>query len=234
MNLTEEQELQLTGTLTNESVAVLSDWTYIPQFLTLGEADNLYAAMGEFPWSLPDQGEYSVHFGKSYGAGGKSLEEYPLHPILLPVADRVAIVANKRCNYIQGHRMGPDARVRPHKDPAGMIVPMLTLGQSRTFRVGGKMPQGYYCMRQSQRKIESHIPAEQIVMNHGDLLIFNGGHVLHSMFPATDDPNFNPGSFDWRYSLLFRWTTDAMRKYGPGNKARKADHDERYSQEGNL
>ena len=34
-------------------------------------------------------------------------------------------------------RMSPDAIVRPLRDPSGMIVPMLTLGQTRTFRVGG-------------------------------------------------------------------------------------------------
>ena len=228
------QEPQLAETLTNGDVLPASDWIYIQQFLTLEEADLLYDSMAEFPWSLPDQGEYSVHFGKSFGAGGKLLEEHPAHPVLLRFADRVAAVAKKRCNYIQCHRMGLDAIVRPHKDPAGMIVPMLTLGQARPFRVGGTMPQGYYCTRQSQRKIEAHIPAEEIVMNHGDLLIFNGGHVLHSMFPAKDDSNFNPGPFDWRYSLLFRWTTDAIRQYGPGDKARKAGHDEQYKKEGNL
>ena len=214
--------------------APLRDWIHISQFLSPQEADSLYAALGEFPWLLSDDGKYSVHFGKSYAAGGESRIEHPIHPIFLPVADRVAAVANKGCNYIQCHRMGPDVHVRPHKDPAGMIVPMLTLGQARTFRVGGTMPQGFYFMRQSQRKVEAHIPAEEVVMNHGDLLLFNGGRIIHSMFAAKDDPNFNPNGFDWRCSLLFRWTTDAMRQYGPGDKARKAGHDEQYRKEGNL
>lgn len=54
------------------------------------------------------------------------------------------------------------------------------------------------------------------------------------MFAAKDDPNFNPGKFDWRYSLLFSWTTDAMRQHGPGDKAQKAGHDEQYKNAGNL
>jgi len=210
------------------------DWIHIPQFLSQQEADSLYAAMGEFPWLLSDEDKYGVLFGKSYGFGGKSKTEYPIHAIFLPVADRVAAVAHKQSNYIQCHRMGLKAVVRPHRDPAGMIVPMLTLGQSRTFRVGGKMPQSYYLKRQSQRKIEEHIPAAEIVMNHGDLLIFNGGRIIHSMFATKDDPNFNPNGLDWRYSLLFRWTTDAMRQHGPGDKARKAGHDEQYKNAGNL
>jgi len=211
-----------------------SDWIYIPQFLSRQEADSLYAAMGEFPWLLSDEGKSSVHFGKSYGANGKLHVEHPIHPIFLPVADRIAAVAHKRCNYLQAHCMGLEAVVRPHRDPAGMIVPMLTFGQGRTFRYGGTMPQSYYWKRQSQRKIEEHIPAEEVVMNHGDLLLFNGGRIIHSMFAAKDDPNFNPNGFDWRYSLLFRWTTDAMREHGPGDKARKAGHDEQYKNEGNL
>lgn len=208
-----------------------SDWIYIPQFLSRQEADSLYAAIGEFPWLLSEEDKYSVHFGKSYAAGGKSRTEHPIHPIFLPVADRVAAVAHKQSNYIQCHRMGLEAVVRPHRDPAGMIVPMLTLGQARTFRVGGTMPQR---MRQSQRLLESHAFAEEIVMNHGDLLIFTGGRVVHSMVAAKDDPNFKPDGFDWRYSLLFRWTTDAMREFGPGDKARKAGHNKQYKNDGNL
>lgn len=214
--------------------APLRDWIYIPQFLSRQEADTLYTSLGEFPWLLSDEGKYSAHFGKSYAAGGKLHVEHPIHPIFLPVADRVAAVAHKQSNYIQCHRMGLDAFVRPHSDPAGMIVPMLTVGQGRTFRYGGTMPQSYYLKRQSQRKIDEHIPAEEVVMNHGDLLLFNGGRIIHSMFATKDDPNFNPNGFDWRYSLLFRWTSSAMREHGPGDKARKAGHDEQYKNEGNL
>jgi len=47
------------------------------------------------------------------------------------------------------------------KDPKMMIVPMLTLEQARTFRVGGKMPQGYYQIPQKNRKVERHQPAEE-------------------------------------------------------------------------
>jgi hypothetical protein len=54
------------------------------------------------------------------------------------------------------------------------------------------------------------------------------------MAAAADDPNFNSGGFDCRYSLLFHWTTDAMRQFGPGDKARRAGHDTQYKKEGNV
>ena len=73
-------------------------------------------------------------------------------------------------------------------------------------------------MWQSQRKIEKHIPAEEIPMNHADLLTFNGGRILHSMFPAPLDKNFDPDGHEFRYSLLFRWTTDEMRELGTRQK----------------
>jgi hypothetical protein len=207
------------------------DWIYIPQFLPQQEADSLYAAMESFPWLAENESKFAVHYGKSYGANGKLRVEHPINPILQPLAGRVADVAHKQSNYHQCHRMAHDAVVRPHRDPAGMIVPMLTLGQARTFRVGGTMPQS---MRQSQRPLESHAFADEIVMNHGDLLIFTGGRVVHSMVVAKDDPNFNPNGFDWRYSLLFRWTTDAMREHGPGSAARKAAHHKQYRDGGNV
>lgn len=33
-------------------------------------------------------------------------------------------------------------------------------------------------------------------MRHGDLLVFIGGNVIHSMFPATEDSWFNPNGRD--------------------------------------
>jgi hypothetical protein len=83
------------------------------------------------------------------------------------------------------------------------------------------MPNGYYQIGQKQRKIEKHIPAEEILMNHGDLLTFNGGRIVHSMFPAAQDPNFNPNDYDVRYSILFRCTTDEMRELGTRQKVLK-------------
>ena len=67
--------------------------------------------------------------------------EHPIPPaILVPIADGITTVTRKQVNYIQCHRMGLEAVVRPHRDPAGMIVPMLTVGQGRAFRYGGTMP----------------------------------------------------------------------------------------------
>lgn len=41
------------------------------------------------------------------------------------------------------------------------------------------------------------------------------------MFPAALDKNFNPGGYEYRYSLLFRWATDEMRVHGTRQKALK-------------
>jgi hypothetical protein len=211
------------------------DWIHFPKFLSQQEADDLYAILEPLPFVNENTGKDAIHFGKSYSAkGGPREHELPMNPVFLPYSDRIAIPAEKRTNYLQIHRMTEIATVNPHRDPAGMIVPMLTVGQARTFRVGGTMPQAYYRMRQSQRPLESHAFAEDIVMQHGDLLIFTGGAVVHSMVAAKDDPNFNSYGFEFRYSLLFRWTTDAMRLFGPGEKARKAGHDKQYKDEGNV
>lgn len=209
--------------------AITTHCVRIPHFRPQLEADQLAAAVALFPWDGDRAADRAyVNFGRPYGAGGKINTEHPIPPILVPVIELVASLAHVPVNYPQCHRMTPNGIVLPHKDPAGMIVPMLTLGQERTFRVGGKMPQFCYRTRQSQRKLEHHLDYEEVVMRHGDLLIFTGGQVVHSMVAAKDDPNFNPNGFEFRYSLLFRWTTDAMREFGPGDAARKAGHDKQY------
>ena len=209
-----------------------SHWIHIEGFLNKQEADALYDKAASFPWATDGkegdgkEAKEAAYFGKSYPApGGKPRIEHETDPALLPLAERVAEAAHWSVNYVQCHRMAPDAIVRPHRDPAGIVVPMLTLGQARTFRVGGTIPQH---QRQSQRPLEAHAFDEEIVMNHGDLLIFTGGAVAHSMVAAKDDPNFAPNGFDHRVSVLFRYTTDAMRQHGPGKKAREAGHDEQY------
>ena len=194
------------------------DWYVVRNFLSKREADALYAQVTEFPWTTDKKmdGQSGVHFGKSYTLNGGARDgEIPvIDSSLLPLVSRVADETKTPVNYVQCHRWEGKAFVQPHRDPADMVVPMLTLGQSRTFRVGGTMPQGYYQITQSARKVERHEPAEEIVLNHGDLLVFTGGKVLHSMFPADQDAGFDAAGFEYRYSLLFRLTTDAMREYG--------------------
>ena len=209
-------------------------YIHTPRFRSKEDSDFLCDMLASFPWTPNEDSsdsEDACYFGKSYTLyGGPRPAEIPdMPPVLLPLAKRVAEAAFSPVNYIQIHRMKPAADVRPHKDPAGMIVPMLTVGQARTFRVGGTMPNGYYQIGQKQRKIEKHIPAEEILMNHGDPLTFNGGRIVHSMFPAAQDQSFNPGGHEFRYSLLFRWTTDEMRRHGTRQKALKnTRHTESY------
>jgi hypothetical protein len=122
-------------------------------------------------------------------------------------------------NYIQCHNFGSECFVLSHPDPKGMVVPMIVLGQERTFRVGGKIigqngrpfpPMA----NQTSSANGIHQPAEEIPLRHGSLLVFDGGHTIHSMLPANQDEQFNPNGFDRRISVIFRWTTPAMRKFG--------------------
>ena len=87
------------------------------------------------------------------------------------------------------------------------------------------MPWTYHVMPQSRRRVELHKPGAEVLMNHGDLLVFTGGNIIHSMFPAEPDP-----AHEYRYSFLFRYTTDAMREFGPGDKARAAGHNKQYKE----
>jgi hypothetical protein len=209
-------------------------WIHIPQFLSRQHSDILRKLLADFPWigEASEAQRRSVCFGKSYTRdGGPTPHEHgAIHPALLPIAKQVAYATQAPVNYVQCHEMSRDDFVTPHKDPAKMIVPMLTLGQARTFRVGGKMPQGYYRISQKSRKVERHQPVEEILMNHGDLLIFTGGHVVHSMFPTAQDAAFAANGFDVRYSLLFRWTTDEMREHGPKTAGAMQSHFEHYQE----
>jgi len=67
---------------------------------------------------------------------------------------------------------------------------------------------------QASMKNGTHVPEEEIPLHHGSLLVFDGGRTFHSMLPATQDKNFNPNGFEWRISILFRYTTPAMREFG--------------------
>lgn len=160
----------------------------------------------------------------------KHFARYRLHD-LVNLGKKVSKEANAPVNYVQCHKFGPVVPVRPHHDPAGVIVPMLVVGQERIFRVGGKMLPEYYRMAQAKREVSGHTPEEEILLQHGDLLIFNGGRTIHSMYPAERDKQFNPNGFDWRFSILFRWTTDIMRKYGPGTEANEAGQQNQYKEE---
>jgi hypothetical protein len=221
----------------------LKHWAH-ETFLIKDEADELLTIVETLPWQAnddlwqPNKNDGSdaaaIHFGKSYqmGGGAKDGEVPVIDSRLLPIIARVEQRTGVKVNYVQCHRYGPTAFVQPHYDPSALCVPMLTMGQARTFRVGGGYlhkssgkVNGLLECQQWQRPIENHIPEAEIVMGHGDLLVFTGGNVLHSMFPADQDPNFNAGGFAYRYSFIFRYTTDAMRERGPSKRALKGtDH----------
>jgi hypothetical protein len=190
-------------------------WEHLHNFISAEEANELFNIMLQQSWE--DKDDPSIHYGISYQKeGGARDGEIPEIPsFLASIIKRVENQIGMPVNYVQCHRYSSAHAVHPHKDPAGMIVPMLILGQARSFRVGGRMPHYAYQFKQNQRKIESHEPEQTLLLNHGDLLVFNGGKVLHSMFAAEKDEQFQPNGFPCRITLLFRFTTPAMREHGP-------------------
>lgn len=207
------------------------------QLLSKPEADELYQKMMAQPWRPHrNDGEdaFAVDFGVSYDHGGGACEhEVPDIPdFLRTLADRISAVTKTPINYIQCHKFGPASEVKPHKDPKDMIVPMLVVGQERTFRVGGtvvsKTGETLRMWRQQVTPPERHVPEQEQLLRHGSLLIFNGGQVTHSMFPAAQDSHFNANGCDCRISIIFRYTTVAMREHGPGEAANQNGHPKQY------
>jgi hypothetical protein len=208
------------------------NWMRIEEFLSKPEADILYDQMMDQNWTAhkenhPDDAA-AIYYGLSYkmGGGPRPDEIAEIPDFLKAVANEISALTRTPINYIQCHRYGPGVPVRPHADPKGMVVPMIVVGQERTFRVGGKLPKGF---KQAQRKVADHIPDEELLLQHGSFLIFNGGQTVHSMFPAAEDAQCNLNDFDWRISILFRYTTEAMRKYGPGTKCNTKGGIEQYA-----
>ena len=54
----------------DDNLAPLSDWIYIPQFLSQQEADGLYALLERLPMINENTGKDALHFGKSYSLNG--------------------------------------------------------------------------------------------------------------------------------------------------------------------
>lgn len=196
---------------------VETNYEHIPSFLTKDAADELYDKILKQEWTIKDDGSAALTYGVSYDRGGPIPTEIPVIPDFLRcLADRVSEKTQYPVNFVQVHRFEPEHPVLPHYDPRGMCVPMITVGQERTFQVGddgnSKPPRG----KQVNRKIEEHSPATRILMRHGDLLVFTGNKVLHSMYPASKDDQFNPNGYSYRISILFRYTTESMREFGVG------------------
>jgi alkylated DNA repair dioxygenase AlkB len=200
-----------------DAQTVKSNYEHIPSFLTKQEAAELYDMILKQEWTINDDGRANLIYGVSYDRGGPISTEIPVIPdFLRRLADRVSEKTQCPVNFVQVHRFEPEHPVLPHYDPRGMCVPMITVGQERTFQVGddgnSKSPSG----KQRNRKVDDHSPETRILMRHGDLLVFIGNKVLHSMYPASKDGQFNPNGYDYRISILFRYTTGAMREFGVG------------------
>ncbi len=155
------------------------------------EANMLFLKMLQQPWGNGlDGSKTSIHYGHSYTMyGGAADGEIPEIPsFLADIVARIERQIQMPVNYVQCHNYDPSKTVRPHKDPAGMIVPMLAMGQERTFRIGGTMHKWAYQFPQLRRKPEYHTPEKEVLLDHGRILTFNGGKILHSMMPADCDP----------------------------------------------
>jgi hypothetical protein len=237
--LTAQQAAPYLGTAANT-------WVHHPEVFSKDEADKLFAYFFKQAWvapqdkACPNLGGYYLSYGTPYsGRNSKEKKEVagpiPTTPGWTTLLNKVQAKFRAPVNYVQCHLYAPGHAVHPHFDPGGMIVPMLTLGQERTFRVGGSCPQCYpgtpaYVLEQACRDISTHIPTDEYLMKHGDLLVFIGGNTIHSMYPAAKDPQFNRNGFDWRISILFRWTPPAMAQYGAGNAAHKKEMKQQYAE----
>jgi hypothetical protein len=190
---------------------LVKEWEYLP-FLNRKEADALYEKCLALPWkeeSEPWQGEkkLAVHYGVSYsnaknGGGPRSIEIPEIPAFLSDLAEKVSKQTKHPVNYVQCHRATPADVVRKHRDPGGVCLPMIVVGQERTFRIN----------------------ATKKLLEHGSLLVFNGGKTSHSMDVADKDENFNKNGREYRISLLFRYTTPSMREFGPGPKVKDAEY----------
>ena len=217
---------------TNVKANSKKDWRHVKGFIDKAEARALYDRLVNSPdWihngDYPTQA-FGIYYGKSYDKqtrgvsmqGGRAEGEISKIPAFLKdLIKRIEQEVACPVNYVQCHRFGPGVKVRPHRDPGGTVVPMLTLGQERTFQVGGTPTK--WARNQADREVEWHMPEETPLMRQGDLLVFDGGRTIHSMYPTTQDPAFKPNKSEWRISIIFRWTTDIMRQYGPGAKGVK-------------
>jgi hypothetical protein len=201
-----------------------TDWFHGP-FLDPDAATELYRTLLAQPhWRPSGEPEKSfIHYGHGYtGNGGASDNEIPEIPSWLqPVAEQVSWHprVGMHVNFVACHRIDADGEVSPHPDPQQMIVPMLVFGHERTFRVGGEIvgkngkPFPPMASQASMAR-GTHIPAEEILLTHGSLLVFDGGRTFHSMLSAAEDERFNANGFETRISVLFRYTTSAMRQFG--------------------
>ncbi len=204
-------------------------YEHVPSFLNKKEADDLYSMlMKQHSWIDNGDGSSQINYGYTYSRGGPAIGEIPDIPdFLRKHADRISLYTEHPVNFVQVHRFEPEHPVLPHYDPRGMCVPMITGGQERTFQVGddgnSKSPSG----KQRNRKVEDHSPESRILMRHGDLLVFTGNKVMHSMYPASKDEQFNPNGYDYRISILFRYTTEAMREFGVG-ECNRHGHEKQY------
>src|ERR671923_714106 len=229
----------------SEPVKKENPWFVRPSVFTKDEADKLFAYFLQQPWvssagTGTNRGGYYLAYGLPYSGRNSKERKEVAGPIPSAAGwdkllKKVQAEIQAPVNYVQCHLFAPGHAVHPHFDPGGMIVPMLTLGQERTFRVGGTCPQVYpgteqYVLEQTERDISTHSPAQEILMRHGDLLVFIGGNVIHSMVPASQDSQFNCNGCDWRISILFRWTSPSMAKYGAGNKEHKAEMKQEYKE----
>lgn len=219
---------QYVGATPGRPLKTAKAYEHVSSFLDKQEADDLYSTLMEQQWIDNEDGSSEINYGYTYSRGEPAIGEIPDTPdFLQKLADRVSLYTKHPVNYVQVHRFGPEHSVRPHVDPP-MVVPMLTLGQERVFRYGGtmhcakcatnRMPicPHLFSIKHQNRPLEAHQPEQETLMRHGDLLMFYGSGVIHSMYPASKDERFNRNGYDYRISILFRYTTEAMRKYGVG------------------
>ena len=121
-------------------------WTHESNFLNATAADWLYQRMMQESWRATHgegAGSAEILFGLSYRQGGGAKDEIPTIPeFLTRLAHKVSLSVATPVNYVQCHKYESSHPVHPHRDPAGMTVPMLTVGQERSGMVRFRILQG--------------------------------------------------------------------------------------------
>jgi hypothetical protein len=164
---------------------------YIFPFLSKAEADNLFDKMIAEGWK-----KRLITY--SYTPKG---DDRNVPSFLHEVVNKVCGKAGTKVTSILGRSLKSTDSIDPRHESRDGIVPRLYLGQERSFRVGGGLRDGILL---NQGKCEDHNPDKEILLQHGSLLIFNGGKILHSMFPSNQDSRFNPNERGRFISLSFQ------------------------------
>ncbi len=123
------------------------DWTHRKSFIDKRKVSGIYNLLVDSPDWIPSHDHptqaFAIYYGKSYDKkisgksrhGGREGEIPQIPEFLKDLRKQIEQEVECPVNYIQCHKYGPDVSVRPHRDPGGTVVPMLTIATNeKDFR----------------------------------------------------------------------------------------------------